>query len=100
MRVVIFWTMCHHSLGHEKKALLINALDYIGIEFPLDVKQYNKIQKLNNININVFGYQKLQPYPIYASKEQFDDCTNLLLITEGENKHYVLIKEFNNFMYN
>ena len=23
MRVVIFWTMCHHSLGHEKKALLI-----------------------------------------------------------------------------
>ena len=22
MRVVIFWTMCHHSLGHEKKALL------------------------------------------------------------------------------
>ena len=24
MRVVIFWTMCHHSLGHEKKALLIS----------------------------------------------------------------------------
>ena len=23
MRVVIFWTMCHLSLGHEKKALLI-----------------------------------------------------------------------------
>ena len=22
MRLVIFWTMCHHSLGHEKKALL------------------------------------------------------------------------------
>ena len=22
MRVVIFWAMCHHSLGHEKKALL------------------------------------------------------------------------------
>ena len=22
MRVVNFWTMCHHSLGHEKKPLL------------------------------------------------------------------------------
>ena len=26
MRVVIFWTMCHHSLGHEKKAFLIISL--------------------------------------------------------------------------
>ena len=25
MRVVIFWAMCHHSLGHEKKALLTIA---------------------------------------------------------------------------
>ena len=25
---------------------------------------------------------------------------NLLLITEGKNKHYVLIKDFNKFMYN
>ena len=25
---------------------------------------------------------------------------NVLLITEGENKHYVLIKDFNKFMYN
>ena len=25
---------------------------------------------------------------------------NLLLITEDENKHYVLIKDFNQFMYN
>ena len=25
---------------------------------------------------------------------------NLLSITEGENKHYVLIKDFNRFMYN
>ena len=24
----------------------------------------------------------------------------LLLVTEGENKHYVLIKDFNKFMYN
>ena len=78
----------------------IENLDYTGIEFPVATKQYNKIEKQNNININVFGYEDKQPYPIYVSKEKYTDCLNLLLITENENKHYVLIKDFNKFMYN
>jgi len=28
--------------------------------------------------------KKTQPFPIYVSKEKFEDCVNLLLITEGE----------------
>ena len=115
----------------------IEKLDYSGIEFPVSVKQYNKIEKQNSININVFGYENEQPYPIYISKERFEDTMNLLLITgeteelvmgkpsnedwsdglvlqtfqngdDKENsylrktfmKHYVLIKDFNKFMYN
>ena len=78
----------------------IENLDYSGIQFPVTVKQYNKIEKQNEININVFGYEDKQPYPIYVSKEKYEDCMNLLLITENENKHYVLIKDFNKFMYN
>ena len=78
----------------------INRLDYSGIEFPVTTKQYNKIEKQNEININVFGYENKQPYPIYISKEKNDKQMNLLLITENENKHYVLIKDFNTFMYN
>ena len=35
----------------------INKLDYSGIEFPVTTKQYNKIEKQNEININVFGYE-------------------------------------------
>ena len=31
----------------------IKNLDYTGIEFPVATKQYNKIEKQNNININV-----------------------------------------------
>ena len=34
------------------------------------------------------------------SKEKFKDHIELLLITENENKHYVLIKDFNRFMFN
>ena len=33
-------------------------------------------------------------------KETFKDQMNLLLITKDEKKHYVLIKDFNVFMYN
>ena len=78
----------------------IQDLDYTGIEFPVTTKQYNKIEKQNKININVFGYENKQPYPIFVSKEKYDNQMNLLLITEGENKHYVLIKDFNSFMFN
>ena len=78
----------------------INKLDYSGIEFPVTTKQYNKIEKQNEININVFGYENKQPYPIYVSKEKYENHMELLLITEDKNKHYVLIEDFNRFMYN
>ena len=55
---------------------------------------------MNNININVFGYEKREPYLVHTSKEKFDDILNLLLIRNGEKQHYVLIKVFNKFMYN
>ena len=77
----------------------VEKLDYQGIEFPVSIKQDNKIETQNSININVFGYEKKQPYPIYVSKEKFDDVLNLLLISENENKHYCLIKDFNRFMF-
>ena len=78
----------------------INKLDYSGIEFPVTTKQYNKIEKQNEININVFGYEDKQTYPIYVSKEKYENHINLLLIAENKNNHYVLIKDFNKFMYN
>ena len=78
----------------------IDKLNYTGIEFPVTIKQLNKIEKQNEININVFGYEEKQPYPIYISSEKHEDHMELLLITKDENKHYVLIKDFNKFMFN
>ena len=78
----------------------INKLDYSGIEFPVTTNQYNKIEKQNEININVFGYKNKEPYPIKVSKEKYENHMELLLITEDKNKHYVLIEDFNRFMYN
>ena len=62
----------------------INELNYDGIDFLLSQKHYNKVEKQNNIRINVFGYEKGQPFPIHISKEKFEDQMNLLLITEDE----------------
>ena len=78
----------------------IKKLDYSEIEFPVTINQYNKIEKQNDININVFGYENKQPYPIYISKEKYEKHIELLLITEENNNHYVFIKDFNRFMYN
>ena len=77
----------------------IEKLDYYGITFPVDIKQMNKIEKQNSINVNVFSYESKQLFPIRISKEKNKDHLNLLLITENENHHYVLIKDFNKLMY-
>ena len=59
----------------------IGGLDYTNIEFPISQKQYDKIEKQNGIRINIFGYEKGQPFPIHISKEKFEDQMNLLLIS-------------------
>ena len=102
------WCHIRHLNPQEKNPqrikkedkVMVNELNYDGIEFPVSQKHYNKVEKQNDIRINVFGYEEGQPFPIHISKETFEDQMNLLLITEDEKKHYVLIKDFDTFMYN
>ena len=47
---------------------LIEGLNYKEIEFPVSQKHYNGIETQNDIRINVFGYEKGQPFPIHISK--------------------------------
>ena len=75
-------------------------LDCTNVAFPVAQKDYRKIEIMNNINISVFGNEKQEPYPVYISKEKFNDMLNLLLITKEKKQHCVLIKDFNKFMYN
>ena len=90
----------HSERIKKEDKKMINELNYDGIDFPLSQKHYNKVEKQNSIRINVFGYEDGQPFPIHISKETFEDQMNLLLITKDEKKHYVLMKDFNTFMYN
>ena len=104
------WCHVRHLNPREKDPQRIKKSDnafikdkivnYDGIEFPVTIKDYNKIEKMNSININVFCYEENQIFPLYISKEKFEDHMELLLITEGTKTHYVLIKDFNKLMYN
>ena len=79
---------------------MVQELNYQAVEFPVAAKHYTKIEVQNNININVFGYEDRQFYPIFVSKGNNEKVLNLLLISDGEKQHYVFIKDFNRMMYN
>ena len=62
----------------------------MNVTFPVAQKDCRKIEIINSTNINMFGYEKQAPYPVYISTEKFNDLLNLLLITKGKEQHYVL----------
>ena len=76
-----------------------NTVDFTGIEFPVSIKDIPKIEKMNNITVNVFGYENQSTFPIFISDTQTGNPLNLLLISKDDKKHYIYIKDFNRFMY-
>ena len=76
---------------------MVNDLDYEDIEFPVSKNYFGKIEKKNNICINVFCYENNLVYPVHISDE---NCMDLLMITDENKSHYVYIKVLNIFMCN
>ena len=84
-------------LKNDKK--IAEELNYGGIKFPVQEKDFNKIEIKNNICINVFGYENKIFFPIYISDQKFEDSMDLLLLIDNDKLHYVYIKDFNRFMF-
>ena len=78
---------------------IAEKIDYDGIEFPVQEKDFNKIEVKNNICINVFGYENGLVFPIYVSDQKFEDSMDLLLLIDDDKSHYVYIKDFDRFMF-
>ena len=65
-----------------------------------DYSGHSQNQNKNSISISVSRYENKEKYPFYVSKKCCEDKhVDMLLINEGEKKHYVLIKGFNSFMH-
>ena len=78
---------------------IAKEINYDEIEFPVQEKDFNKIEVKNNICINVFGSENKLVFPIYISDQAFEDSMDLLLLINNNNSHYVYIKGFNKFMF-
>ena len=84
---------------------IAEKLDYDGIEFPMQEKDFSKIEVKNSICINVFGYENGFGYedklvfPIYVSDKKFEDSMDLLFLNDDDKSHYVYIKDFDRFMF-
>ena len=71
--------------------------NWTGITFPVSLEDINKFEKNNNVSIHVFGWEG-EVYPLRISKHVGERQIDLLLLTEGDKKHYCWIKNFNKFM--
>ena len=72
---------------------IAEKLDYDGIEFPVQEKDFSKIEVKNNLCINVFGYKNELVFPIYVSDQKFEDSMDLLILIDDDKLHYVYLKD-------
>ena len=68
---------------------MTNDLNYEAIKFPVSEKDYCKIERQNNICINVFCHENGLTYPVYVSDQKFHNSMDLLLIYDNNKSHYV-----------
>ena len=78
---------------------LVKGLDYDGIDFSVRENDFGKIEKNNNICINVFGYEDWLVFSKYISNQKFENSMDLLFVTDGDKSHYLCIKDFDRFMF-
>ena len=80
--------------------LQAEKLNWKDLKFPMELTQISRFEKLNEVSVNVYGY-KQEVYPLRVSKTDLCDYShhvNLLLISEGEKKHYCLIKSMSRLL--
>ena len=82
------------------KYMQFKELRFTGVDFPTPLSQMPKVERLNNLAINVFGYSKQAGiHPLYLTNDLDHEPINLLLITEVKDgkiiSHFSWIKDFN-----
>lgn len=98
-----FSTVCriegNNYKQHEDK------YNFKDIAFPTPLSDISKFERNNlNVSVNVYGIEKkFQPpkkyptyevYPLRVVEEEKTNHFDLLLITDGDNSHYVYISNF------
>ena len=85
----MFFMVSERIKKTDKK--IAEKLDYDRIEFPVQEKDFDKIELKTNICINVFGYENGLVFPVYVSDQKIEDSIDLLLVINDEKSHYHII---------
>ena len=76
-----------------------HELNMAGVSYPTPLHDISKIEKNNNLSINVIGYDATDGlYPLRITRDIKERHVNLLLITEEDKSHYCLIRNFSALM--
>ena len=49
---------------------MVNDIDYVDIKLPVSKKDYSRIEKENNVCVNVFCYENDLVYPVNVSRKK------------------------------
>lgn len=82
--------MCHY-LPYESEIKLGN------VQCPVPISKVSMIEELNDIRINVFGFEE-EVFPLYISNRNDVECINLLIISSEDKKHYCLINSMSRLL--
>ena len=58
---------------------------------PMGFEDILEIEKLNDVQVNVFGYQNGQLLPLKISSNESEFVMDLFLLYDNDHHHYVLI---------
>ena len=76
-----------------------DGLNFDGIKKPTPVSQICKVEKLNNLAINVYGWENNKVIIYRISNQPYDvKRINTLLLEQDEKSHYVLIKNLSRLL--
>lgn len=91
---------CNCESRHFKK-YWNEIIEPEGCEYPVKLNDIEKWEIANNIKINVMEVVEGQQYctTAYTSNHFNDNVVNLLLIEDGDNNHYVWVKNVNGLYY-
>ena len=68
-----------------------NEFDWEGMSYPVSTKDINKFETRNRIGVNVLALDGRNPY-ICRKGLDYERTVNLMILEDGEKKHYVAIK--------
>ena len=74
-----------------------DEFDWSGMEFPASFRDIKRFESRNEITINILAFEHKKIY-ICRKGEEYDRVANLMIITDNNRKHYIVIKSLSRLL--